>query len=95
MPPSQENPKTDKFAMKFKAKLRKIGNSIGIYIPRNVITSYKIGDEIELNVITLDDIFNDSAQNIIMSSPNVITKNDNHKGKKLVFNKAKGVEEWI
>jgi len=38
--------------MKFKAKLRKIGNSLGIIIPKNVITSYKQGDEIELNVIT-------------------------------------------
>ena len=36
----------------FKAKLRKIGNSLGVYIPKDVITSYKIGDEIELNVIT-------------------------------------------
>ena len=38
--------------MTFKAKLRKIGNSLGIIIPMNVITNYKKGDEIELNVIT-------------------------------------------
>jgi len=38
--------------MKIKAKLRKIGNSLGVIIPSNVITSYKQGDEIELNVIT-------------------------------------------
>ena len=48
--------------MIFKAKLRKIGNSQGIYIPKNVITSYKIGDVITLNVITLED-----------NKPNVIT----------------------
>lgn len=38
--------------MRFTAKLRKIGNSLGVIIPKNVITSYKIGSEIELNVIT-------------------------------------------
>ena len=41
--------------MTFKAKLRKIGNSIGIYIPRNVITNYKIGDVLEFNVITSEE----------------------------------------
>jgi len=40
--------------MKFKAKIRKIGNSQGIYIPKDVITNNKIGDEIELQVITSD-----------------------------------------
>jgi antitoxin component of MazEF toxin-antitoxin module len=40
--------------MKFKAKIRRIGNSQGIYIPKNVITNNKIGDEIELQVITSD-----------------------------------------
>ena len=39
--------------MKIKAKLRKIGNSQGIYIPKNVITCYNIGDVIEVEVITL------------------------------------------
>ncbi len=38
--------------MIFKAKLRIIGNSQGIYIPKEVITGYNIGDEIELEVIT-------------------------------------------
>ena len=42
----------------FKVKLRKIGNSIGVIIPKNVITNYSIGDDIELevklNVITSD-----------------------------------------
>jgi len=39
--------------MKIKAKLRKIGNSQGIYIPKEVITCYNIGDVIEVEVITL------------------------------------------
>ncbi len=38
--------------MSFKAKLRKIGNSQGVYIPTNVITGYNIGDIVELEVIT-------------------------------------------
>ena len=40
--------------MNFKAKLRKIGNSFGVIIPKNVITNLDIGDEITLNVITED-----------------------------------------
>lgn len=54
----------------FKAKLRKIGNSLGVIIPANVITSYKQGDEIELNVITKD-------SNVITKPANVITKKNN------------------
>jgi len=54
--------------MTFKAKLRRIGNSLGIYIPRNVITSNRVGDIIEVNVIT-------SASNVITSTDNVITQN--------------------
>lgn len=38
--------------MPFKAKLRKIGNSVGVILPKDVITCYNVGDEIELNVIT-------------------------------------------
>jgi len=33
-------------------KLRRIGNSLGVIIPHNVITSAKEGDDIEVNVIT-------------------------------------------
>jgi hypothetical protein len=33
-------------------KLRRIGNSIGVILPKEVITGYNIGDEIQLNVIT-------------------------------------------
>ena len=35
-------------------KLRKIGNSLGVILPKNVITSYKEGDIIQLEVITLE-----------------------------------------
>jgi len=38
--------------MRFQAKLRKIGHSYGVLIPKNVITGYNIGDFIELDVIT-------------------------------------------
>ena len=48
--------------MTFKAKLRIIGNSVGIYIPRSVITAYQIGDMIELQVITGA---NDNEQEVI------------------------------
>ena len=56
--------------MRFKAKLRKIGNSQGIYIPKNVITNYKIGDVITLEVIT-------SKKNVITKERNVITEKRN------------------
>ncbi len=41
--------------MKLKAKLRRIGNSMGIILPANVITCYNVGDEITLDVITKND----------------------------------------
>jgi hypothetical protein len=37
--------------MIFKAKLRTIGNSIGIYVPREAIGSYNVGDEIEFDTL--------------------------------------------
>lgn len=37
--------------MKFKTKLRKVGNSIGIYVPREAIGSYSVGDEIEFDTL--------------------------------------------
>ena len=37
---------------RFKAKLRKIGNSLGVLIPIKVITGYSSGDVITLDVIT-------------------------------------------
>ncbi len=38
--------------MKIKAKLRRIGNSMGVILPADVITGYNKGDEIEIEVIT-------------------------------------------
>ena len=53
--------------MKFKAKLRKIGNSLGVIIPLNVITGYKKGDFIELNVITEPNVITEKSANVITS----------------------------
>ncbi len=38
----------------FKAKLRKIVNSQGIYIPKEVITNYKIGDLLSVEVLSVE-----------------------------------------
>jgi antitoxin component of MazEF toxin-antitoxin module len=35
-----------------RVKLRRIGNSLGVILPKNVITGISNGDEIEVNVIT-------------------------------------------
>jgi len=35
-----------------KLKLRKIGNSQGVYLPKSMVGNYKIGDLIDLEVIT-------------------------------------------
>lgn len=35
----------------FKAKLRRIGNSQGVYIPKKVITGYNMGDVITLSLL--------------------------------------------
>ena len=75
----------------FKAKLRRIGNSQGVYIPSNVITEYEIGEEITLEVITnkpkeviTKSLLDDSAKK-------VITKDKEKRG--LVFNLKKGIYE--
>ena len=80
--------------MVFTAKLRKIGNSQGIYIPLKVITDYIIGDVLTLEVIT-------QGEKGALIPPKVITndvKDDEvitpiHT-KRLVFNKEKGINEW-
>jgi len=54
--------------MNFKAKLRKIGNSQGIYIPKEVITGYNIGDMLEVEIKSK--VITDSKQD----DSNVITK---------------------
>jgi antitoxin component of MazEF toxin-antitoxin module len=57
-----------------KLKLRKIGNSVGVILPKKVVKCYNIGEEIEVNVITKED----KPQNVITkethSLDNVITK---------------------
>lgn len=81
--------------MKFKAKLRKIGNSQGVYIPKNVITSFKIGEVIELEVITSSSKNQEKPQKVITSdkkNPNVITSKPH---KRLEFNVKTGLEEWV
>jgi len=81
--------------MNFRSKLRKIGNSQGVYIPLKVITGYKIGDIIELKVITSGDNEVESAQKVITSGENkqskVITSDIK---KKWVFNPKKGINEF-
>ena len=75
--------------MQFKVKLRRIGNSQGVYIPKNVITGYNIGDVITLvlenKVITS---FKEPAQSTI-TEERVIKDT-----KKLVFNVKTGQNEW-
>ena len=41
--------------MIIKAKIRKIGNSLGILIPKENLIGFKEGDYLELEVITNDD----------------------------------------
>ena len=54
-------------------KLRKIGNSLGVLLPHNVITGLKEGDKIDINVITSDN----KVDKVITSTPNVITNKEN------------------
>jgi antitoxin component of MazEF toxin-antitoxin module len=35
-----------------RVKLRKIGNSLGVLLPKEAITGYNAGDEIDIEVIT-------------------------------------------
>lgn len=85
--------------MKFKAKLRKIGNSFGVIIPKNVITNYKEGDEIELDVITKEDkkreVITSKPDKVITSvkKPRKVITNKPHK--KLIFDPKTGMNEWV
>lgn len=60
-----------------KVKLRKIGNSIGVLLPRESIVGYNIGDEIELEVITKNEKIN-NLKRLIDVAPNeeVVSNND-------------------
>ena len=60
--------------MNIKAKLRRIGNSMGVILPANVITGYNKGDEITLDVITKD-------AEVTTNSPKVITRSDKRSAK--------------
>lgn len=60
--------------MAFKAKLRKIGNSLGVLIPKDVITGQGVGDEIELNVITEGKVITDNVITNDSSTGDVITE---------------------
>jgi len=59
--------------MRIKAKLRRIGNSQGVLLPLNVITDKKLGDEIELEVITNQDEMVENGQKMLEPTPKVIT----------------------
>ena len=36
--------------MIFNAKLRRIGNSAGVYIPKKIIKTYELGDIVPINI---------------------------------------------
>ena len=54
----------------FKAKLFKLGNGYRVYLPKNVYTSYKVGDVITLNVYTSGGKEEEEKVNVITSSKN-------------------------
>jgi len=69
----------------FKAKLRRIGNSQGIYIPKDEVSNYKIGDMLEVEVITKGGKSPINAQDVITQKT---------ERKRLVMNPKTGLEEW-
>lgn len=40
--------------MRFKTKIRKVGNSYGVLIPKDIVARFSPGEDIELDVITND-----------------------------------------
>ena len=79
----------------FKTKLRKIGNSVGVLLPRQVITNFKIGDEIMLEVITETKTSNKPIIHSDASGVDIHLNNAAaNGGKKLVFNIKSGQNEW-
>jgi len=74
--------------MTFKAKLRKIGNSLGVIIPKKVITKYKEGDEIGLDVITHEGWGEIGAKAFYEA-----TRDKSNAKKNQVFNVEKGIYE--
>ena len=73
----------------FKTKLRKIGNSLGVIIPKKELKCYNIGNvitlEIKQNVITSKQNVITSDKKIPLSNENVITSKDN-KAKNVITN---------
>ncbi len=67
--------------MRFKAKLRRIGNSVGILIPRDVITGIKLGDEIDVDVITnpLNEVITEREKPLSVITPSLQRKVFNSK----------------
>ena len=70
--------------MTFKAKLRRIGNSYGVITPKAVITDYKLGDVITIEIKEKEVITESSGVQQQVITPH----------KKLVFNYKKGINEW-
>ncbi len=62
--------------MLIKAKLRHIGNSLGVILPAKVITCFSAGDEIQVEVITNK---SENKPKVITPTPNVITPIEEHK----------------
>ncbi len=61
--------------MRIKAKLRRIGNSMGVILPADVITGREKGDSIEIDVITevITDTKGVLANPVIVDVPSVQT----------------------
>ncbi len=57
---------------RFKAKLRRIGNSFGVLIPMKVITGHSSGDVITLDVITKEEGTEEEGAKVI--TPNIPKK---------------------
>ena len=93
--------------MRFKAKLRKIGNSLGVIVPKEVITfledkwsCVEITGSIYLKVITDDSEYMDLPDGVITSNPhkkeNVITSDIPDKDKKQnVITPKQKKKKWV
>jgi len=89
--------------MTFKAKLRKVGNSLGVLIPKEVITHLEdewgvnvitAGDSIYLDVITKDIEHADTPCGVLPLVPeNSVPHPSQMKTGRMVFNYNKGVYE--
>jgi len=66
--------------MKVKVKIRKVGNSLGVLLPREVISGYNEGDELEIEVITKEvekqQVITNLGSNVITKPITVVPKNN-------------------